>query len=57
MLFALKTVVSLLQRQAFDIAVLATGSVPFVPPTEGQDKAGVFVYRTIEVQLANKILY
>ena len=28
--------------------VLATGSTPFVPPVPGIDKAGVFVYRTIE---------
>ncbi len=32
----------------YDIAVLATGSVPFVPPVPGMDKIGVFVYRTIE---------
>jgi len=28
--------------------VLATGSYPFVPPVPGIDKAGIFVYRTIE---------
>lgn len=28
--------------------VLATGSHPFVPPIEGVDQPGVFVYRTIE---------
>lgn len=28
--------------------VLATGSVPFVPPIHGVEKKGVFVYRTIE---------
>jgi nitrite reductase (NADH) large subunit len=33
---------------AYDIAVLATGSYPFVPPTPGMDKKGVFVYRTIQ---------
>jgi len=44
------------KRQAFDIAVLATGSVPFVPPTKGQDKPGVFVYRTIE-DLESMIAY
>ena len=32
----------------YDEAVLATGSAPFVPPVPGTDKAGVFVYRTIE---------
>jgi nitrite reductase (NADH) large subunit len=32
----------------YDYAVLATGSVPFVPPIPGMDKIGVFVYRTIE---------
>jgi nitrite reductase (NADH) large subunit len=33
---------------AYDVLILATGSVPFVPPTPGIEKAGVFVYRTIE---------
>jgi nitrite reductase (NADH) large subunit len=33
---------------AYDHVVLATGSAPFVPPIPGVDKAGVFVYRTIE---------
>ena len=32
----------------YDAIVLATGSVPFVPPVPGVDKRGVFVYRTIE---------
>jgi nitrite reductase (NADH) large subunit len=32
----------------YDLAILATGSVPFVPPVPGMDKIGVFVYRTIE---------
>lgn len=32
----------------YDIAILATGSYPFVPPIPGVDKQGVFVYRTIE---------
>ena len=32
----------------YDCVVLATGSRPFVPPIEGIDKRGVFVYRTIE---------
>jgi nitrite reductase (NADH) large subunit len=32
----------------YDALVLATGSVPFVPPISGTDTPGVFVYRTIE---------
>ena len=32
----------------YDVLVLATGSVPFVPPVPGIDKKGVFVYRTIQ---------
>ena len=32
----------------YDELVLATGSFPFVPPVEGADAPGVFVYRTIE---------
>jgi nitrite reductase (NADH) large subunit len=32
----------------YDGLVLATGSVPFVPPISGTDTPGVFVYRTIE---------
>ncbi len=32
----------------YDYLVLATGSVPFVPPIQGVEKEGVFVYRTIE---------
>lgn len=32
----------------YDILVLATGSVPFVPTIPGIDLPGVFVYRTIE---------
>jgi nitrite reductase (NADH) large subunit len=32
----------------YDVAVLATGSFPFVPPVPGIDKRGVFVYRTID---------
>jgi NAD(P)H-dependent nitrite reductase large subunit/NAD(P)H-dependent nitrite reductase small subunit len=32
----------------YDTLVMATGSYPFVPPVPGVDKAGVFVYRTIE---------
>lgn len=33
---------------AYDYLVLATGSAAFVPPIEGVEKEGVFVYRTIE---------
>lgn len=32
----------------YDTCVLATGSVPFVPPIPGKQRPGVFVYRTIE---------
>lgn len=32
----------------YDYLVLATGSAAFVPPIDGVDKEGVFVYRTIE---------
>ena len=33
---------------AYDECVLATGSYPFVPPIDGRDAAGAFVYRTID---------
>ena len=33
---------------AYDELVLATGSVPFVPPVPGRDLDGVFVYRTLD---------
>lgn len=33
---------------AYDYLVFATGSAAFVPPINGVDKNGVFVYRTIE---------
>ncbi len=32
----------------YDALVLATGSSPFVPPIEGIDQPGVFVYRTVD---------
>jgi nitrite reductase (NADH) large subunit len=32
----------------YDELVLATGSVPFVPPVPGRDLDGVFVYRTLD---------
>ena len=34
--------------EGYDYLVLATGSAAFVPPIDGIDKRGVFVYRTIE---------
>jgi nitrite reductase (NADH) large subunit len=34
--------------QSYDALVLATGSVPFVPPVPGRDLPGCHVYRTIE---------
>jgi len=33
---------------SYDKIILATGSVPFVPPVPGHDRDNVFVYRTIE---------
>ncbi len=33
---------------SYDALVLATGAAPFVPPVEGRDLDGCFVYRTIE---------
>ncbi|UZO80027.1 nitrite reductase large subunit NirB [Aquimarina sp. ERC-38] len=36
------------QQFSYDYLVLATGSSAFVPPIEGVEKEGVFVYRTIE---------
>ena len=32
----------------YDVAIMATGSFPFVPPVPGKQRPGVFVYRTIE---------
>ena len=32
----------------YDKLILATGSEPFVPPIEGGDKKGIFVYRTLK---------
>ncbi|MCW2633233.1 MAG: nitrite reductase large subunit, partial [Pseudonocardia sp.] len=32
----------------YDALVLATGSVPFVPPVRGRDLPGCFVYRTLD---------
>ena len=36
------------RRSGTTSLVLATGAAPFVPPVEGRDKDGCFVYRTIE---------
>jgi len=33
---------------SYDSAIIATGSLPFVPPIPGRNRQGVFVYRTIE---------
>lgn len=35
-------------EERYDYLVLATGSAAFVPPIDGVEKDGVFVYRTIE---------
>ncbi len=32
----------------YDKVILATGSYPFVPPIQGKEAQGIFVYRTIE---------
>lgn len=32
----------------FDKLVIATGSSPFIPPMEGRDRDGVFVFRTLD---------
>src|SRR5690242_7912600 len=34
--------------EPYDYLVLATGSRPFVPPMQGTDKEGVFVFRTLD---------
>ncbi|WP_378176420.1 nitrite reductase large subunit NirB [Aquimarina sp. SS2-1] len=43
------------ETYSYDYLVLATGSSAFVPPIEGVDKDGVFVYRTIEDLEATEI--
>jgi NAD(P)H-nitrite reductase large subunit len=35
-------------EEPYDTLVLATGSRPFVPPMDGTDQEGVFVFRTLE---------
>ena len=36
------------ERLSYDKLVLATGSSPFVPPIEGNDRPGCLVYRTLD---------
>jgi len=36
------------ERISYDTLVLATGSVPFVPPVPGREAEGCFVYRTVD---------
>jgi nitrite reductase (NADH) large subunit len=36
------------RRVRYDALVLATGSVPFVPPVPGREAPGCFVYRTVD---------
>lgn len=44
-----KTITTASEKEfGYDHLVLATGSAPFVPPIQGVEKEGVFVYRTIE---------
>lgn len=43
-----KVVITEHHEVAYDLLVLATGSYPFVPPIEGKDLEGCFVYRTLE---------
>jgi nitrite reductase (NADH) large subunit len=35
-------------EEPYDILIFATGSRPFVPPIEGTDQQGVFVFRTLD---------
>jgi nitrite reductase (NADH) large subunit len=36
------------ERYPYDRLLIATGSVPFIPPIKGTDKKGVFTFRNIE---------
>ncbi|WP_037410572.1 nitrite reductase large subunit NirB [Shewanella fidelis] len=45
---ASKQVVTEQGRMSYDKLVLATGSYPFVPPIDGNDRADCLVYRTID---------
>jgi nitrite reductase (NADH) large subunit len=49
---ARRVVVTDAGEYGYDALVLATGSYPFVPPIEGADRPGVFVYRTIDDLIA-----
>ncbi len=35
-------------EESYDTLIIATGSRPFVPPTKGVEKKGVFVFRTLD---------
>jgi len=35
-------------EESYDTLIIATGSRPFVPPMDGAEKTGVFVYRTLD---------
>ena len=35
-------------EESYDTLIIATGSRPLVPPIEGVEKAGVFVFRTLD---------
>lgn len=35
-------------RVAYDKLIFATGSKPFIPPIQGRDKEGVYVFRTLD---------
>lgn len=36
------------QTTSYDFLLIAVGGVPFIPPIQGADKAGVFVFRNLE---------
>src|SRR5574337_937512 len=35
-------------EESYDTLIIATGSRPFVPPMDGAEKTGVFVFRTLD---------
>ena len=43
-----RTVSTVDDTYRYDALVLATGSYPFVPPVDGSNRPGVFVYRTLD---------